>query len=115
LPEVRPISYLSGASEARIAVGSAAASRTIDGCLGIWLAQHYHPVADRRGELFDALEQFGMRIDWGHAKLFSGPYQILAHQPQCAIDALMIGGSPVRAFARRLQVPYLNNVTPLLI
>jgi len=38
LPEVRPIWYLSGASEARIAAGSAATAGTIGGGIGIRLA-----------------------------------------------------------------------------
>jgi len=52
-----------------------------------------------------------MRIDWRCAELFSGPYEIFAHQPQCAFNALMIAGPPMSAFALSLEVPYLNNLT----
>ena len=54
-----------------------------------------------------------MLVDWRDAKLLSGPCQILAHQTQCAFDALKIPGPPVSAFTRSPDVPYLNNLTHL--
>jgi len=92
-----------------------ATAETIGGGCGTRFAQHHHSVADSRGELFDAVEQFGMRLDGSRAKLFGGPYQILTHHGQCAFDALMIAGLPMGAFAGRLEIPYLNNLAHVII
>jgi len=52
-----------------------------------------------------------MRFDWRGLQPLSGPRQILAHQVQCAFDAVMIAGLPMRSFACSLEIPYLNQLT----
>jgi hypothetical protein len=81
----------------------------VDRRIRLKIAEHQHSVADCRRKFFDPIQEFWL-LGWrGGLQLLGYPREILTHQNERTLDALMIGGTPMGALARSLQISYLND------
>jgi hypothetical protein len=58
--------------------------------------------------MLDAIEELGLHRDRRFAQIVGGVGEIIPHQSECALEALVIGAAPFGATPSLLKLPKLN-------